>query len=199
MPSEILLLSGELESIHMAAVLDRHSPGLPVVGCPDLAALREATAEAKSGRRLIAFCTDVIVPADVLEGLGGPAYNFHPGPPEYPGSQVACFAVYEGVREFGVTVHEMSPAVDSGRIVAVRRFPVPQDAKFMDVEILAYKTMLALFEELAPHFATDDRPLPPSGDAWSGPVRTKAMAEKFREVEADMDEAEIVRRYRAFG
>jgi hypothetical protein len=33
-----------------------------------------------SRARLIAFATDVIVPASVLKVLGYGAYNFHPGP-----------------------------------------------------------------------------------------------------------------------
>lgn len=199
MPSEIVLLTGELEAVHLRNILFSVAPDLPVAAASTRDELISICETPLPGRRLIGFCTDVIVPSAVLAGLGGPAYNFHPGPPEYPGSQVACFAVYEGATAFGVTLHEMAPVVDSGAIVAVRRFPVEPGSKFMDVEMQSYRTMLDLFGDLATYFATDDRPLPPTGDAWSGPVRTKAQADAFREVEADMSEEEIVRRYRAFG
>ncbi|MDA0997209.1 MAG: formyltransferase family protein [Proteobacteria bacterium] len=199
MPHEIILLTGELEACHLAPILNAHAPNVSVIGVTSGQELCAACDPPAPGRRLIGFCTDVIVPATVLNSLAGPAYNFHPGPPEYPGSQVAFFAVYEGAAEFGVTVHEMAPTVDSGTIVAVKRFPVPLAGKFMDLEVLAYNAMLALFNELALHFATDDAPLPASGDAWSGPVRTKAMADAYRVIEADMEEEEIAKRYRAFG
>ena len=34
--------------------------------------------------RLIAFTSGVIVPRPMLGALGHGAYNFHPGPPDYP-------------------------------------------------------------------------------------------------------------------
>ena len=58
--------------------------------------------------RLIAFATPVIVPGRILASLGYGAYNFHPGPPQYPGWAPAHFALYEQANEFGATVHAMA-------------------------------------------------------------------------------------------
>jgi methionyl-tRNA formyltransferase len=58
--------------------------------------------------RLIAFTTDVIVPPDILDHLGFGAYNFHPGPPHFPGWAPALFAVHHHATEFGVTAHMMA-------------------------------------------------------------------------------------------
>ena len=48
-------------------------------------------------------------------------------------------------------------------------------------------------------FATDDAPLPSGVEPWTGRPRKKADAERLKDIEADMSEEEIVRRYRAFG
>ena len=82
-----------------------------------------------AGTRLISMLTDVIVPENILSGLDGPAYNFHPGPPEYPGSHAASFAVYYDADGFGVTLHEMAAQVDSGPIIEVRRYDMPPTQK----------------------------------------------------------------------
>ena len=50
--------------------------------------------------------------------------NFHPGPPEHPGSCSANWALYNQDSEFGVTAHFMNDIVDNGLIFRVRRFPI---------------------------------------------------------------------------
>jgi hypothetical protein len=52
---------------------------------------------------------------------------------------------------------------------------------------------------MAPHFASSDDPLPVIDAQWSGARHTKAEFEAMKVLEADMDEAEINLRYRAFG
>lgn len=199
MPSRIILLTGEVEAPHLSEMLNKHSPGLAVDAVTDWAGLQAAISGELGGTRLVSFLSDVIVPADVLEGLDGPAYNFHPGPPEYPGSFVAGFAIYDGAAAFGVTLHEMAPAVDSGAIVDVRRFPIPDGAKFLDVERTSYATALQMFVDYARYLATEDAPLPVTEEQWSARRCTKAEAERLKRIEADLTEEEIVRRYRAFG
>ena len=113
----------------MASVLRGHHPQLtiyPVATSDDLAAIDTGVLRRA---RLIAFSSPVIVPPDVLSALGFGAYNFHPGPPEYPGWAPAHFALYEGAAEFGATAHAMAERVDSGPIVAVSRFPIPSDIR----------------------------------------------------------------------
>jgi methionyl-tRNA formyltransferase len=74
--------------------------------------------EQKLGRsRLIAFVTTVIVSADILRAVGHGAFNFHPGPPDYPGWAPAHFALYDQAQVFGVTFHAMQALVDSGPIL----------------------------------------------------------------------------------
>ncbi|NQU61455.1 MAG: methionyl-tRNA formyltransferase [Rhodospirillales bacterium] len=202
MLEEIILLTGEVEGPHFRVILESVNPGLTVVHAETLGALEAACARPPIGggkRRLIAFSTPVIVPAAVLAGLDGPAYNFHPGSPAYPGSHAASFAIYEGAEHFGATAHVMEPKVDCGPIVAVEWFVMPENIRFMDLELKTYEVLLKMFSSLAPHLATSDKPLPETDDQWSGPKRTNAQFEAMKELVADMDEAEVMLRFRAFG
>lgn len=53
------------------------------------------------------------------------AFNLHPGPlPEYAGLHVVSWAIYEGERRHGVTLHRMTPDVDAGPIAFAAHFPI---------------------------------------------------------------------------
>lgn len=201
MLAEIILLTGEVEGPHLGDMLKGANPSLRVThvqNADQIAAACQAPPE-NGRRRLIGFCTPVIVPADILRTLDGQAYNFHPGPPTYPGTHPASFALYEDAARYGVTVHEMAEKVDSGMIVAVDWFDMPPDLRFTDLEMHAFKAAVKMFSAMAARLALDESPLPPSGERWSGRASTRKAFERMREVTDDMDEAEIIRRFRAFG
>tara|TARA_R110002124_G_scaffold38253_4_gene121499 strand:- start:62393 stop:63016 length:624 start_codon:yes stop_codon:yes gene_type:complete len=206
MPTEIILLTGDVEGPHLAAVLMAYNPTVHVNHVDGADSLRAALdlaggAAANAGCRLIAFCTGVVVPPDVLAALPGPAYNFHPGPPTYPGSRAAGFALYEGATRFGATLHVMERRVDEGAIIDVDWFDLPADVKLRhdELEVMAYQRCIGLFQKYAAHLAADDAPLPHSAETWSGIKRTKADAAALREPPRDASEQEIRRRFRAFG
>ena len=48
-----------------------------------------------------------VVPVSLLNKSKIANINFHPGPPEYPGSGCINFALYEDANYFGITIHHM--------------------------------------------------------------------------------------------
>jgi methionyl-tRNA formyltransferase len=201
MPEEVVLLTGEVEGPHFQAMLKSLNPRLKIIhaqtsGELELACLSPAP---KGGRRLIAFSTSVIVSKAILNGLSMEAYNFHPGPPTYPGSHSASFAIYEGAKHFGGTVHVMEEEIDCGPIVAAEKLLVQKNIRFMELELETYELLLKIFANLAPHFATSNEPLPVIDTYWSGLKHTNSEFETMKVLEADMDESEIRLRFRAFG
>src|SRR5450755_2903051 len=97
----IILLAGTAEQVALPPVLRGHNPLLTVISagtCADLAALN---ADVLERARLIDFMTPEIVSNSILARLGYGAFNFHPGPPSYPGWAPAHFALYERATEFG--------------------------------------------------------------------------------------------------
>jgi methionyl-tRNA formyltransferase len=198
MPKEILLLTGRAEAPRLGEWLKERNPALAVTHVETRDALEDACRRPLAGARLVAFATSVVVPAAVLASLPSPAYNFHPGPPTYPGSYGVSFALYDGATRFGATAHAMTERVDEGAIVGVEWFDVPGGIDRFGLEVRTYEALARLFLRLAGALAADDAPLSPIGVAWSGRKTTRREYERMRAVPPGMDAAEAARRRRAF-
>lgn len=149
-----------------------------------------------NGNIVISYLSRWVVPAWLLKRANVAALNFHPAPPEYPGIGCINFALYHGVSEFGATCHHMETRVDTGKIVAVKRFPVsPQD----DVASLLAKTydhQLALFKEIISGIS-EGNPLPSSDVKWHTPAYTREQLNELSRITPGMSKVEIAKRIRA--
>lgn len=64
-----------------------------------------------------------VVHPDVVAAPTIGSFNLHPGPlPEYAGLNVPSWAVYNGEREHGVTLHWMDEGIDTGPVAWMERF-----------------------------------------------------------------------------
>jgi len=158
------------------------------------------TALSHGHARVISFGSGVIVPAALLQRLSGPAYNFHPGPPSYPGIYPSVFALYDNAAHFGVTLHEMAPQVDSGAIVAFEQFGIPKQWDRLALDQATYTAMLNLLSKSAKALADIFRPLAPlSEQRWSGTRRRQKDFDALCQLPDDVSPDEFIRRYRAVG
>ena len=169
----IILLGSALERAAFMTVLSTHNPDLTIIPVETLADLNALEPDMLAGARLIGFVTGVIVPAHLLGQLGFGAYNFHPGPPAYPGFAPAHFALSRRASEFGATAHLMAARVDEGPIVGVEMFSIPPGASVASLEGMAYARLAHLFWSLANRLATCGEPLPPLPLSWSGKKTTR--------------------------
>jgi methionyl-tRNA formyltransferase len=195
----IVLLTGPLEQVALASALRGHNPQLtiyPVTTPEHLAALG---ADILHRARLIAFSSPVIVPPLVLAALGYGAYNFHPGPPEYPGWAPAHFALYEGATEFGATMHAMTARVDAGPIVDVVRFAIPANMHVLGLEGLAYANLAQLYWRRAEQLATDGAPLPVGTLGWGAKKNSRRAYRTICDIPLDISKEELERRLKIFG
>jgi methionyl-tRNA formyltransferase len=195
---EIILLTGPTPGGVIGDFLRRLRPGLRVTVAPTLRAL-EAQADRFGPRvRLVAFTTGLIVPARVLDALGGPAYNIHPGPPEHPGSFPDVHALMAGDARFGATLHVMHARVDAGPIVDVAMFDVPPGA---DRPWLATRAMGAAADLMlgwGARLAGDAAPLPVRTDlSWAPGKWRRADLTALTRIDAAMTAEEVERRARA--
>ncbi len=155
-----------------------------------------AEAQEWIGDYIVSYLSRWVVPTDLLGKARIAAINFHPASPEYPGIGCNNFALYEGATHYGVTCHHMAAKVDSGPIIAVRRFPVyPQDTVSSLLE-RTYANQIALFFEIA-DLMVDGKPLPRSAETWSRPPFTRKQFEELFRITPDMPADEIARRIRA--
>ena len=177
--------------------LRSHNPALRFARAATRAELMDLPPALLAGARLIALTTSVVVPAEWLARLGCGAYNFHPGPPEFPGWDSIRFALYQGSRDFGATAHVMTERIDEGAIVGVRRCRVRENPAYADYQSEMVIALLGLIAELAPALVSPQGP-PPTTVPW-GPVRRRADAAALCAIPPDIDPAELARRIAAFG
>ncbi|HLZ03397.1 MAG TPA: formyltransferase family protein [Bradyrhizobium sp.] len=195
----IILLTGPTEQVPLASALRGHRPQLviyPVTASEELAAL---DTDVLQRARLIAFSSPVIVPSCVLSALGYGAYNFHPGPPDYPGWAPAHFAMYDGATEFGGTMHAMTERVDAGPIVDVVQFPVPAGINVEGLEGLAYAHLAQMYWRHAGRLANEAAPLPERPITWGPRKNTRRSYQAICDISLDITKDEFERRMRVVG
>ncbi|MEQ9333145.1 formyltransferase family protein [Thalassobaculum sp.] len=158
----ILLLSDMVPGAALADMIEVAEPGREVSVITSRAALDGMFAGAAPDKplqaRLIGFFTSVLVPRRYLDALACAPINFHPGTPDYPGKRSLAFALHDRAPEFGVTAHVMVPKVDSGPIVAVSRFPVPDGAAEPWLRYRTFRSGFSLFRRLMPALLRPDDP-----------------------------------------
>lgn len=201
MPKQIILLTGDTEYPILSGALKKENESLDVIHADSKKSLQRIFHQydvRSNGTRMISFSSNVLVPGEILNCLVGPAYNFHPGPPEYPGSHPDSFAIYDGTKRFGATVHEMVEKVDAGPIVRVSDFEIPGDIKILNLAAMAYQHIVSLFYELAAYFANVDEPLPRMNRKWGARKTAVADFERMKILDELMSAEEIALRKRAF-
>jgi hypothetical protein len=198
-PKFLVFLTGPIEHENLGPVLQSFDPELtllPVSSREDLLAL---PMEQLAGARLVAFATPVVVPGRVLRALGFGGYNFHPGPPAYPGWHPPSFAIHDQAEVFGATFHRMAEKVDSGPIVAFELFEIPPGATAGELSFESYRRLVALFQRWAGVLATWDQPLPELPVPWGSRCSTRRDFARLCEIPADIGPEELALRLRAFG
>ena len=154
------------------------------------------SASAWAGDYIISYLSRWVVPAQLLRRAARAAVNFHPASPDYPGIGCTNFALYDNAPVYGATCHHMAEQVDSGALIAVRRFPLVPEDNVATLLRRTYEHQMALFLEIAALMA-DGRDLPSAGETWTRlPYTRKEFNELFR-ISPDMTRQEIARRIRA--
>jgi methionyl-tRNA formyltransferase len=196
MPRLILLSEPELRD-PLAARLA--APGVILDLAPTLGELDRLLAAGTAATRLLSVGAGFIVPPRILQALGGPAYNLHPGPPDYPGIFPSVFALYDRAPRFGITLHEMAAKVDEGPIAAVDTYDILPDWNRLALDSATFGAMLNMIERLAPALTDISRPLPRLAAPWSGSKRTRKDFDRLCVLPENIDAAEFARALRAIG
>lgn len=195
----IILLTDPTEQGFLIPILTAKNPKLDVKAVSTRDELRSIDRSDFRRARLIAFVTSVVVPKDVLHEIGHGAYNFHPGPPHYPGWAPAHFALYDRATMFGVTLHRMVGLVDAGPILDVDLFPVASDATVISLETAAYSRLVSMFQRWADAF-THDAALPVRIPAqWSPRKNSRRSYRALCKIPTDISKDDLTRRISIFG
>jgi methionyl-tRNA formyltransferase len=148
------------------------------------------------GEYIISFLSPWILPESLLKKAEKAAINFHPGPPEYPGIGCYNFALYDEVKEYGVTCHNMAPYVDTGNIIDVMRFPLFKNDTVQSLKERTMNYLLTQFFKIC-SFIIQGQNLPISKEKWMRDPYTRIELNTLCQITLDMDVLEVKKRIHA--
>lgn len=148
------------------------------------------------GDLIVSYLSRWIVPQSLLSRAKVGAINFHPAPPEYPGIGCINFALYNNEGTFGVTCHHMLVEVDTGDIIAVKRFPIYSNDNVQSLLQRAYDFQLTLFYEVIDNFYVNNV-FSQSTERWTRKPYTRSEFNELFKITAEMSKVEIKNRIRA--
>lgn len=73
---------------------------------------------------LISFLNRLYINSNTRKKIKINSFNFHPGPPEYPGYGCYNFALLDKANSYGSTIHIMNNKFDNGEILNIKRFKI---------------------------------------------------------------------------
>jgi len=155
------------------------------------------------GDYIVCFRSRFILPDRMLKKARVAAINFHPAPPEYPGSGCANFALYDEVDTYGVTAHLMNEKVDNGTILEVRRFPIRKSDNLPVVLEKTRNELHKLCSDFVTALATVGESYVPAkiteyeGVNWGGEARLLKELEKLQTIDVGIEKPELERIIRA--
>jgi len=148
------------------------------------------------GDYIVSYLSPWIIPEYLLKRASKASINFHPGPPEYPGIGCTNFAIYNKVDTFGVTCHHMNPKVDTGQLIAVKRFPLYESDTVFSLTQRCYGYILALFFEIM-SLIREFKELPHLDENWKRDAYKRKELNELCRIKPNMSKDEIQRRVKA--
>ncbi len=151
---------------------------------------------------IFSFRNTKIIPESILNKTKLENINFHPGPPEYPGSGCINFALFNKEKTFGVTAHHMNKKVDDGPIIKIDKF----DILFTDdVDSLLQKThikLLNLFIDVITKILIDKSSASKlnhfENKTWTGKRKKITEIDKLSIIDVSISQEELKQRIRSF-
>lgn len=155
------------------------------------------------GDFILCFRSLFFLPMSLLDKTKVAAINFHPGPPEYPGSGCTNFALYDESETYGVTAHIMNDKIDNGKILEVRRFPIYENEGLPSLLERTHKELLNLcldfvtnLEEKGASFI-EDKLQQSNNFSWNGEARKMEELERLQTVNVNVEKSRLEKIIRA--
>lgn len=127
--------------------------------------------------------------------------NLHMAPlPEYRGCNQFSFAILDRVSTFGTTIHLLEEGIDSGPIIAERRFAVGPDVWVNDLYLKTFTESVQLFRETLPSLVSGDfRPIAQESliEARGTQLHLRREIEEIKKLELSWGKEKLERHIRA--
>ncbi len=147
---------------------------------------------------LISFLNPHYIKNKVRNRIRFNSFNFHPGPPEYPGFGCYNFALLDEVNFYGSTIHLINDKFDNGKIINVKKFKISY--KKMNLERLIELTHKNIIKQ-AKKFIDDvikNKIKVNHKFKWKKKAYTKKEFESAREIKLYDSKRNILKKLKAF-
>ena len=147
---------------------------------------------------LISFLNPIYINAKNRKKIKKNSFNFHPGPPEYPGFGCYNFALLDETKFYGSTVHLMNDKFDNGKIVDVKKFKITH--KNISLENLIFKTHKNLLNQGKKFILQllNSNITFKTKYKWPRKAITKKNFERARQIKFTDSKVKILKKIRAF-
>ncbi len=129
------------------------------------------------------------------------AVNLHMAPlPEYRGCNQFSFAIVNGDQEFGTTLHQMDPGIDSGGILFERRFPIPENCFVDELYQVTFDHSVEMFETSLPLLVAGEYNIIPQEtllEERTTSLHFRKEIQQLKEIDLDWPQERILRHLRA--
>jgi methionyl-tRNA formyltransferase len=149
-----------------------------------------------TGDYIVSYLSRWVVPAGLIARARRAAINFHPASPDYPGIGCVNFALYDDAPTYGATCHFMAPQVDTGGIIATKRFAVQASDTVETLLSRTYAFQLVLFYEVMDRILAGET-LVAGDQRWTRKPFSRKEFNQLATITAEMSPQEIARRIRA--
>ncbi len=153
---------------------------------------------------IFCFRSFFILPEKLLRSVKKYSINFHPGPPNYPGSGCINFSFYNDEKEFGVTCHLMNKSIDSGEIIDFEVFPFSKEQNILDVLEITHLKLYNLFISIILNIKQNgssfirEKIKQNENIKWSGVKRKIKDIDDLSLIDLGIEKNELERRIRSF-
>lgn len=129
------------------------------------------------------------------------AVNLHMAPlPEYRGSNQFSYAIIEGKKEFGTTIHLIDKNIDHGPILFQKRFVIPENCWISELYQLTYDASITLFRDTLKDIVNGNYTTMPQTDlepTHGTALHYRNEISKLKEIDLGWDKEKIERHIRA--
>lgn len=148
---------------------------------------------------LISFLNPVYINKSIRNKIKKKSYNFHPGPPEYPGFGCYNFAMLNKAKFYGSTVHEINDKFDNGRIIDVKTFKISYEKLTLDKLIkFTHKNLVQQSKLIISRIISGKKIIIKKKINWKRKAFTKKEFEMSRKISFTDTKKDIVRKIKAF-
>ncbi len=148
---------------------------------------------------LVSVLYPFVIEAEHIERAGQVAVNLHEAPlPRWRGCNGYAHAILMGDETYGTTLHELAPALDTGRNIAIETFSILPNETVKELYDRTTETSGQLFEESMPRvLAGELSPIDESLDEESF-LNARESLSGLKQLAPEMTPGQIYRHARAF-